>query len=98
MGIGNLRTVIIPGSVTGRDEQHRRDDPAWLAGLLPRPPARILDTGCGEGALSRSRRGRRQADGQLRAVAPDCVTMCPICLINLRKAAGGTVRVRDIRP
>ena len=34
--------------------------------------------------------------GQLRAVAPDCVTMCPICLINLRKAAGGTMRVRDI--
>jgi Fe-S oxidoreductase len=33
---------------------------------------------------------------QLRAVAPDCVTMCPICLINLRKAAGGTIRVRDI--
>ena len=34
--------------------------------------------------------------GQLRAVAPDCVTMCPICLTNLRKAAGGTMRVRDI--
>jgi Fe-S oxidoreductase len=34
--------------------------------------------------------------GQLRAIAPDCVTMCPICLINLRKAADGTMRVRDI--
>ena len=33
---------------------------------------------------------------QLRAVAPDCVTMCPICLVNLRKAANGTVRLRDI--
>ncbi len=33
---------------------------------------------------------------QLRAVAPDCVTMCPICLVNLRKAANGTVRFRDI--
>jgi Fe-S oxidoreductase len=33
---------------------------------------------------------------QLRAVAPDCVTMCPICLVNLRKAADGTLRVRDI--
>ena len=33
---------------------------------------------------------------QLRAVAPDCVTMCPICLVNLRKAANGTLRVRDI--
>ena len=33
---------------------------------------------------------------QLRAVAPDCATMCPICLVNLRKAANGTLRVRDI--
>jgi Fe-S oxidoreductase len=33
---------------------------------------------------------------QLRAVATDCVTMCPICLVNLRKAADGTLRVRDI--
>jgi len=33
---------------------------------------------------------------QLRAVAPDCVTMCPICLVNLRKAANGTMRLRDI--
>jgi len=33
---------------------------------------------------------------QLRAVAPDCVTMCPICLVNLRKAAGGTIRLHDI--
>ncbi len=33
---------------------------------------------------------------QLRAVAPDCVTMCPICLVNLRKAANGTLRIRDI--
>jgi SAM-dependent methyltransferase len=28
-------------------------DFAWLAELLPPPPARILDAGCGEGALSR---------------------------------------------
>jgi Fe-S oxidoreductase len=33
---------------------------------------------------------------QLRAVAPDCVTMCPICLVNLRKAAKGSLRLRDI--
>jgi Fe-S oxidoreductase len=38
--------------------------------------------------------GKRVA--QLRAVAPDCVTMCPICLVNLRKAANGTMRLRDI--
>ncbi len=29
-------------------------DLAWLAGILPPPPARILDAGCGEGALSRA--------------------------------------------
>ncbi|HTW09298.1 MAG TPA: (Fe-S)-binding protein [Acidimicrobiales bacterium] len=33
---------------------------------------------------------------QLRAVAPDCVTMCPICLVNLRKSANGRLSVRDI--
>ncbi len=33
---------------------------------------------------------------QLRAIAPDCATMCPICLVNLREAANGTLRVRDI--
>ena len=29
-------------------------DFAWLAGILPPPPARVLDAGCGEGALSRA--------------------------------------------
>jgi len=33
---------------------------------------------------------------QLQAVAPDCVTMCPICLVNLRKAAGDKLRLQDI--
>ncbi len=32
---------------------------------------------------------------QLREVAPDCVTMCPICLVNLRKQGDG-MRFRDI--
>jgi Fe-S oxidoreductase len=33
---------------------------------------------------------------QLRAVASDCVTMCPICLVNLRKSADGAMSFRDI--
>jgi Fe-S oxidoreductase len=33
---------------------------------------------------------------QLRTVASDCVTMCPICLVNLRKSADGAMRFRDI--
>jgi Fe-S oxidoreductase len=32
---------------------------------------------------------------QLREVAPDCVTMCPICLVNLRKSGDG-MRFQDI--
>jgi Fe-S oxidoreductase len=32
---------------------------------------------------------------QLRSVALECVTMCPICLVNLRKSADG-MRFRDI--
>ena len=32
---------------------------------------------------------------QLRETAPECVTMCPICLVNLRKAGDG-MRFRDI--
>lgn len=33
---------------------------------------------------------------ELAAAAPEAVTMCPICLVNLRKAANGSVRIRDI--
>jgi Fe-S oxidoreductase len=33
---------------------------------------------------------------QLRSAAPEGVTMCPLCLVNLQKAAGGTMRFRDI--
>jgi Fe-S oxidoreductase len=33
---------------------------------------------------------------QLRAAAPDAVTMCPMCFVNLNNAAGDTMRVKDI--
>jgi Fe-S oxidoreductase len=33
---------------------------------------------------------------QLRDTAAECVTMCPLCLVNLRKAAGDTMRLTDI--
>ncbi|HKB94989.1 MAG TPA: (Fe-S)-binding protein [Gaiellaceae bacterium] len=33
---------------------------------------------------------------QLRAAGTTCVTMCPLCLVNLSKAAGGTVAFHDI--
>jgi Fe-S oxidoreductase len=38
---------------------------------------------------------QRRVD-QLRAAGTDCVTMCPLCLVNLSKAAGGRVAFRDI--
>ncbi len=33
---------------------------------------------------------------QLRAAATDCVTMCPMCFVNLSNAAGDTMRFKDI--
>lgn len=33
---------------------------------------------------------------QLRAKGSECVTMCPLCLVNLSKAADGTIAFRDI--
>jgi Fe-S oxidoreductase len=33
---------------------------------------------------------------QLKDAAPDVVTMCPICFVNLQKAAGDAVRLHDI--
>jgi Fe-S oxidoreductase len=45
-----------------------------------------------EKALAQARRRVEQ----LRAVAPEGVTMCPLCLVNLQKAAGDTMPFRDI--
>lgn len=33
---------------------------------------------------------------QIRAAGSECVTACPLCLVNLSKAAGGTVAFHDI--
>ena len=33
---------------------------------------------------------------QLREAAPDAVTMCPMCFVNLSNAAGDTMRFKDI--
>jgi Fe-S oxidoreductase len=33
---------------------------------------------------------------QLREAAPEAVTMCPLCLVNLQKAAGDGLRLTDI--
>jgi Fe-S oxidoreductase len=33
---------------------------------------------------------------QLRAAGSECVTMCPLCFVNLSKAADGTIAFRDV--
>ncbi len=72
------------------------------AGLIVGEPSRTRErTWCCGGPAEALYPGKAAAVAaarvaQLRAVAPDCVTMCPICLVNLRKAANGTLRVRDI--
>ena len=38
---------------------------------------------------------RRRVE-QLRAAGSECVTMCPLCLVNLSKAADGTIAFKDI--
>jgi Fe-S oxidoreductase len=38
----------------------------------------------------------RERVDQLRAVSDRCVTMCPLCLVNLTKAAEGQIAFRDI--
>jgi Fe-S oxidoreductase len=45
-----------------------------------------------EKALAQAR--RRVA--QLQAAGSECVTMCPLCLVNLSKAADGAIAFRDI--
>lgn len=44
--------LLCPGG--GGPDASSCADFAWLAEILPPPPARILDAGCGEGALSRA--------------------------------------------
>ena len=60
------------------------DDHAWLAGILPPPPARILDAGCGEGALS-----RRLADAGYAVTSIDAD---PAAVVAARAAGVPAVR------
>jgi Fe-S oxidoreductase len=38
----------------------------------------------------------RERVAELREVASSGITMCPICLVNLQKAAGDSMRFTDI--
>lgn len=80
---------------------HATIPPGWLAGLLPRPPARILGTGYGEGALSRrlAAAGRVAAMFRARGVR-EVITIDPHTTTMLRTGylklvPGYDVRVRS---
>lgn len=103
---GATGEVVIHDSCVYARAENVLDAPRQLltaAGLTVREPASAgRQTWCCGGpaeALFPAKAAAVAASrvGQLRAVAPDCVTMCPICLVNLRKAApDGSLRVRDI--
>ena len=107
----DLRLGALAGEVVVHDScvyaryENVIEEPRQLlaaAGLTVREPAnaRTLTWCCGGPAESlypaKAETVAAKRVEQLREVAPDCVTMCPICLVNLRKAANGTVRFRDI--
>ena len=82
------------------------DEPRALlaaAGLAVAEPenARRLTWCCGGPAEAlypgaRRPRSRRSGSSSSARSATECVTACPICLVNLRKSANGTMRFRDI--
>lgn len=81
------------------------DQPRYLlrsAGAQVREPEQsgILTWCCGGPAETlypqKAEATARARVDQLRAVAPTAVTMCPICHVNLQKAAGTSMRFTDI--
>jgi Fe-S oxidoreductase len=81
------------------------DEPRTLlarAGLTVREPANTKAmTWCCGGPVealypAKARASAERRVAQLRQAAGSGVTMCPLCLVNLRKGANGTLPVQDI--
>jgi len=81
------------------------DEPRTLltrAGLTVREPANTKAmTWCCGGPVealypAKARASAERRVAQLRQVAGTGVTMCPLCLVSLRKGANGTLPVQDI--
>lgn len=99
------REVVIHDSCVYARYENVLDEQRVLlqnAGVTVREPA---DAGkftlcCGgpaESLYPKKARARAEARvRQLQAVARHCVTMCPICYVNLQKAAGGAIELADI--
>ncbi len=72
------------------------------AGVAVREPEHsgLLTRCCGGPAESlypeRAQANAAVRVAQLRELGREAVTMCPICLVNLRRAAGDTVQLQDI--
>jgi Fe-S oxidoreductase len=78
------RELLAAAGVTVRDPENARRQ-TWCCG----GPIESLYP-----AKAAANAAKRVA--QLRDVAPDCVTMCPMCFVNLSNAAGDTMRFTDI--
>ncbi len=78
------RELLAAAGVTVRDPENARRQ-TWCCG----GPVESLYP-----AKAAANAAKRVA--QLRDVAPDCVTMCPMCFVNLSTAAGDTMRFTDI--
>lgn len=78
------RDLLAAAGVTVRDPENARRQ-TWCCG----GPIESLYP-----AKAAANAAKRVA--QLRDVAPDCVTMCPMCYVNLSTAAGDTMRFTDI--
>ncbi len=81
------------------DEPRRLLEQAGAAVVEPENSRRF--TWCCGGPLESLYPGKAAATAQkrveqLRRAAPEAVTMCPLCLVNLRKAAGQSMRITDI--
>ncbi len=82
--VGEPRELLAAAGIAVREPAHAGTR-TWCCG----GPAEALDP-------ARAAQVSAARVEQLRAVAADCVTMCPICLVNLRKSAGQSLRIRDI--
>lgn len=100
----DLEVAIHDSCVYARYENVLNEQRTLLehAGVMVREPA---DSGkftqcCGGPAESlfpkKARERAKERVGQLKKAAPRGVTMCPICFVNLQKAAAGEMHLEDI--
>jgi Fe-S oxidoreductase len=108
---GNAATGHVSGEVVLHDScvfaryEGIVDEPRELlaaAGLTLREPENTgRQTWCCGGPVESLYPAKAAANAekrvaQLRAAAPDAVTMCPMCFVNLSNAAGDSMRFKDI--